>query len=232
MRGDGRPDFRYRAHFLYGDSVTPSRIPVQGGTPISLQGMGFKPNMTVTVGGQNAALLAVSANRIMAQPPFLTDGEQSVVITDAGSGSSTTLQNSLVYGAGPNDAIRLTQGSNPPTPVGGEAPNAVRVLVTTPDGTTPVSGATVQWTASNAATPTACTGATSCLVLTDESGKAETRVRVGATAPHPSRPRWRRHRIPPQNSCGQRSAERRPSRIFPSFLRKHGSPREQPSMCP
>ena len=181
MRGDGRPDFRYRAHFVYGDSVTPSRIPVQGGTPISLQGMGFKPNMTVTAGGQNAALLAVSANRIMAQPPFLADGEQSIIITDSGSGSSTTLQNSLTYGAGPNDAIRLTQGSNPPTPVGGEAPNAVRVLVTTPDGVTPVSGATVQWSASNAATPTACTGAASCLVLTDESGKAETRVRVGAT---------------------------------------------------
>jgi hypothetical protein len=180
MRGDGRPDFRYRAHLLYGDAVTPSRTPAHGGTSITLQGMGFKPNMTVAVGGQNATLLAASANRITAAAPPLTDGEQSVTITDSDNGSSTTLQNALTYGAGPNDVIRLTQGTNPQTAVGGEAPSAIRVLVTTPDGVTPVSGATVQWSTTNGATLAACNGTASCTAFTDESGKAETRVRVGA----------------------------------------------------
>jgi hypothetical protein len=180
IRGDGRPDFRYRAHILYGDTVTPSRIPVLAGAPITLRGMGFRQGMAVTVGSQNATLLAVSANQLTATAPSLSDGEQSVTIIDPATGSSTSLQNAVTYGAGPNDLIRLTQGGNSPTPVGGEAPNAVRVLVTTPDGITPVNGATVQWSASNSATLTSCNGAAACSVLTDESGRAETRVRAGA----------------------------------------------------
>lgn len=51
----------------------------------------------------------------------------------------------------------------------------------TADGSTPVGGATVQWSATNGAGPSACGGAASCSVLSDESGKLETRVRVGAT---------------------------------------------------
>ena len=42
LRGDGRPDYHYHAHVLYGDSVNPPRVPVMGG-PVMLQGTGFAP---------------------------------------------------------------------------------------------------------------------------------------------------------------------------------------------
>src|ERR1700751_1315901 len=76
--------------------------------------------------------------------------------------------------------IRLTQSINRSVPGGGEAASAIRVVVTSADGSTPVPGATVQWSATNGATLTACRGSSSCSVLSDESGKLETRVDVGA----------------------------------------------------
>jgi hypothetical protein len=44
------------------------------------------------------------------------------------------------------------------------------------DGTTPVSGASVFFTSTPAVSYSACTGAASCTLLTDESGEASTRV--------------------------------------------------------
>ena len=86
------------------------------------------------------------------------------------------MTNALTYGAGPNDIIKLVQGSNPATPVGGQAPNPIQVQVLTADGTTPVSGASVFFTSSPAVSYSACAGAASCTLLTDESGEASTRV--------------------------------------------------------
>jgi hypothetical protein len=48
LRGDGRPDYTYHAHVLYGDSVSPSRAPVSGGA-ITLQGTGFAPRLAVRI---------------------------------------------------------------------------------------------------------------------------------------------------------------------------------------
>jgi hypothetical protein len=181
LRGDGHPDYRYRAHVLYGDSVTPARVSVQAGTPIALAGLGFKPGYTVVVGGTNSMLLGVSPTQLTALAPALVDGVKSIIINDPANGASTTLENALTVGAGPNDLIRMTLSGNSPTPVGGEAPNPIRVVVASADGTTPVAGATVQWSASNGAGLSACGGGANCLVLSDESGRVETRVRVGAT---------------------------------------------------
>jgi hypothetical protein len=49
LRGDGRPDYHYHAHVLYGDSASPPRVSVNGGA-ITLQGTGFAPGLAVTVG--------------------------------------------------------------------------------------------------------------------------------------------------------------------------------------
>lgn len=68
LRGDGRPDYRYRAHVLYGDTVTPARVSVQAGTPIALAGLGFKPGDTVVVGGANSTLLGVWPTQLTAHP--------------------------------------------------------------------------------------------------------------------------------------------------------------------
>jgi hypothetical protein len=100
------------------------------------------------------------------------------MLSDPATGASSTMTNALTYGAGPTDTIRLIQGSNPATPVGGQAPNPVRIQVLAPDGVTPVSGASVFFTATPAAYFLACGGAGSCTLLTDDSGQASSRVTV------------------------------------------------------
>lgn len=180
LRGDGRPDYRYRARVLYADSVSPGRISARGGA-IALDGVGFRPGMQVSVGSTPVSLLATSCNQLIASIPALPDGAQTLTVSDPATGTSSVMTGALTLGAGANDSLRLVQGSNSPTPVGVDAAYPVRVAVTGADGTTPVSGATIQWTASNGAALSACSAASTCSVVTDEGGLAETRVGIAAT---------------------------------------------------
>jgi IPT/TIG domain-containing protein len=181
IRGDGRPDFRYRARVLYGDGVIPDRVSARGGMPILIEGLGFRAGMTLTLGSIPLTLLAVSATELVATVPALPDGVQTLHITDPSSGGSSTLASALTLGAGPNDMLRLTQGTNSATAVGAEAGYPIRVTVTNSDGSLPVGGATVQWNSTNHAGLSVCNGAATCSVFTDESGQSETRITVGAT---------------------------------------------------
>jgi IPT/TIG domain len=174
LRGDGRPDYSYHAHVLYSDSVTPSRISTSGGT-FTLQGIGFSPGLTLTIGSNSAPLLATNASQILAASPARSDGLQTITLTDPASGSVSTMTNALVFGAAATDEILLVQGTNPPTPIGTQATNPLIVRVVASDGVTAVSGATVSWTTSGA-TLSACGGAASCSVVTDESGMASTSI--------------------------------------------------------
>jgi IPT/TIG domain len=175
-RGDGRPDYRYRIRVLYGDKVTPSRTRVNGGTVIAIDGFGFRADNSVTVAQQPATVLWVAPNRIIAQAPAAADGVQTVVVSDSATGGSSRLTDALTVGAGPNDAIVLLAGSNPSTPVGTPAANPIRVQVIAPDGITPVSGASVNFSVSPTAGLSACAGASACTVLTDATGEASTLV--------------------------------------------------------
>jgi hypothetical protein len=177
-RGDGRPDYRYRGRVFYADTALPMRARVDGGTAITVQGVGFHSNTTARVATASAPVLAVSANQVMTAPTAMADGVQSITMRDPASGASSTMVNVLTFGAGPNDTIKLIEGSNPATPVGGQAPHPIRVQVLAPDGTTPVSGASVFFTSTPAVSYSACGGAGSCTLLTDESGQASTRVTV------------------------------------------------------
>jgi hypothetical protein len=179
LRGDGRPDFSYIGRILYGDSATPTRLSVRGGTPLNLQGIGFKAGLTVSVGNSGAPVLAVFPNQILAAAPALSDGVQSITITDPSNGAMSSLFNVLTYGAAATDTMKLTQ-SNPAIPVGSQTPNPIRVSVNSSDDLTPVDGATVQWSVNNNATLSTC-GASTCVALTDASGHAETRVTLGAS---------------------------------------------------
>ena len=174
LRGDGRPDYSYHAHVLYSDSVTPSRIPTSGGA-VTLQGIGFSPGVAITVGGNSVALLATNASQILAAAPAESDGPQTITLTDPASGSVSTMTNALIFGAAATDEILLVQGTNPPTAIGTQATNPLMVRVVASDGVTPVSGATVAW-ATSGATLSACGGAPSCSVVTDESGIASTSI--------------------------------------------------------
>jgi hypothetical protein len=98
-----------------------------------------------------------------------------VPLTDPATGGSSVLTNVLTYGAGANDSLVLQMGSNPPTPVGTQAVNPVRVLVLDPS-LVPVKGASVRFSAAPTAALSACGGTTSCTVLTDDAGEAATYV--------------------------------------------------------
>jgi hypothetical protein len=175
LRGDGRPDYHYHAHVLYGDSVTPSRTPVNGGA-ITLQGTGFSPGLTVTIGNTAVPLIATNSSQILVVAPAQSDGLQTITITDPVSGAFSVMTDVITFGAAATDKLVLLLGGNPPTPVGAQAANPVIVRVVASDGVTPVSGATVAWASTNKAVFSACGGTTSCSTTTDESGLAFTRV--------------------------------------------------------
>jgi len=178
IRGDGRPDYRYHARLLYGDHVTPTRASVGGATALAIAGFGFQANTGITIGSGNAQPMAVSANQILVTASAKADGVQDIALTDPPTLASSVLSGVVTYGAGPNDIVRLIAGSNPATPVRGQAPNPIRVQVVAPDGITPVAGASVFFTATPPVAFTACSGGGSCTVLTDQSGQTSTLVSV------------------------------------------------------
>jgi hypothetical protein len=173
IRGDGRPDYRYHAHVLYADSASPQRVSINGGA-ITVKGMGFNPKLTASVGSTAATPLATSAGQMILAVPAHADGVQSLAIADPVSGGSTTMISVLTYGAAASDNLVLLKGLNSATPVGAQATNPVSVQVLAADGVTPVSGATIAWNATNNVQLSACSGASACSVISDESGDALT----------------------------------------------------------
>jgi hypothetical protein len=176
FRGDGRPDYRYHARILYGDSAQPGRASVAGGTPLAIRGLGLESTTTVSIGSANVIPLSRAANQILLVAPTQADGVQTITLFDPATSASSIMTGALTYGAGPDDTINLIAGSNPWTPAGGQAPNPILVQVLEPDGVTPVPGATVVFTSMPAVAFSACSGAGSCTVITDQSGQASTFV--------------------------------------------------------
>ena len=77
-RGDGRPDYHYHGRVFYADTALPVRARVDGGTAITVQGVGFHSNTTATVAAANAPVLAVSANQLITSAAAMADGVQTV----------------------------------------------------------------------------------------------------------------------------------------------------------
>jgi len=175
FRGDGRPDYRYHAHVLYGDSVVRPRIGASGGT-VTVEGIGFFPALSVSVGSANVTPLEVSGGQMILSIPAQPDGTETITITDPVTGSSSVMTGVLTLGAAATDNLVLLQGLNPPTPVGTQTVNPVTVEVVASDGVTPVAGATVAWSSTNSAALSTCGGTFFCSVFSDESGKASTYV--------------------------------------------------------
>jgi len=181
LRGDGRPDYFYTATLLYSDTVTPSRVGLSGG-PVILHGLGFNPALQLTTGVASGAVLETGANDLTAVLPHASqDGPASLVVSDPATGGFSQMTDALTYGAAASDKLLALQNTEPSTPIGAEAPNAIRVRAVAADGITPVAGATIAWSTTNGATLSACGGAATCSVLTDESGIASTGVTPMAT---------------------------------------------------
>ncbi len=143
FRGDGRPDYFYRASILYSDTVTPPRLSLAGGVT-TLHGIGFRLGLQVSVSGTAGTILSTSASQIeVSMPSGVQDGTASIMVADPVSGAFSQMTNALSYGALATDLLLLLQGAEPATPVGAAAPNAIRVRVVAADGVTPVSGATL-----------------------------------------------------------------------------------------
>jgi len=173
-RGDGRPDYRYNARVFYGDTVAPARVSAAGGTPMTIQGLGLQSNTAVQTANVASPVLASSATLLLVDSPSAADGFYDVQLNDASSGASSVMSGALTVGAGPTDILRTISGANPATPVGGQAGSPFAVVVLDADGVTPVSGASVQFSSSPPVAFSACGGAPTCTVLTDESGAAST----------------------------------------------------------
>jgi hypothetical protein len=175
-RGDGRPDYFYQANLLYSDSLTPARVSLAGGIT-TLKGIGFSPAQQVTVAGNNATTLSASASQIQASLPAASlDGVATVQVTDPVNGAFSQMIGALTYGAAATDLLLLLQGAEPATAVGSVAPSPLRVRAVAADGVTPVTGATIAWSATNGLQFSTCSGASSCSVLTDEAGESSTSV--------------------------------------------------------
>jgi hypothetical protein len=177
-RGDGRPDYVYEARVLYGDSILPARASVAGNTPITIEGLGLQSHTDVQIPNISLPVLASSATRLLVATPVLTDGTYDVLLNDTNTGGSSTMTGILIVGADATDSIKLISGTNPATPVGGQAPGPFTVQVVESDGVTPVAGASVQFTSSPLVAFSACSGSTNCTVLTDQSGIGSTYMTV------------------------------------------------------
>lgn len=173
VRGDGRPDYRYKANVLYADSAFPARASVNGGS-INLRGTGFATGMTAAVGSNAAPTLAVTSTLMTVSLPAHSDGVQDITVTDPVSGGATSMTGALTYGAAASDNIILLNGANPSTPLGVQAANPMSIRVVASDGVTPVGGATVGWSGTNSVQLSACGGASACAMITDQSGNAAT----------------------------------------------------------
>jgi hypothetical protein len=172
-RRDGRPDFRYHGRVLYADTLSPARVGVNGGI-ISVRGTGFARGLSASMGGTTLSQLRVIATEIMISVPARADGTQSITLTDSATGASTTMTDALTYGAAASDNITLIYTGNSQATVGTQAAKPVTVRVVAADGFTAVPGATVGWSTTNSLQLSACGGATSCSVTTDQSGSATT----------------------------------------------------------
>lgn len=180
-RGDGRPDFMYRAQLFYGDRISPVRASVAGNEPITLTGFGLQPNTSVQSANQALPVLATSATQLLINSPSAPDGVYDIQLNDAKSGASSLMMGVLTIGAGPTDTIRLITGGGSATPVGGQVNTPFAVQAIAADGKTPVRGANIQFSSSPAVGFSNCKGASSCTVLTDQSGMAATAVTVLST---------------------------------------------------
>lgn len=177
-RGDGRPDYRYRARVFYGDDVTPTRISVAGGDTLTIRGYGLSSGTNVALGQSGAPVLGASAGRLLVTTPPMPDGVQNISLMDFRDGAASTMTGVLTYGASASDTLRLISGANPPTPVGGQAALPVTVQVVAASGAMPVAGASVLLVSSPAASLAICGGSSTCTVLSDLSGEVSTAATI------------------------------------------------------
>jgi len=181
-RGNGRPDFAYKARVLYADSIVPTTVSSNGGL-IMISGMGFRAGNEVTVNGVIATVTSWSSTTITATAPadsaFTSKptGPVDVAVIDLSTKGTTVMTGALTYSSGVTpDQMTLVSAPSGTVLVGTTAatPFAVRVFLS--NGVTPVAGVPVTFTPSGGAASFGACAASPCVVVTDATGLASTTV--------------------------------------------------------
>jgi IPT/TIG domain len=180
LRGDGRPDYAYRGRVLYADSVTPARLPAGGGQMV-IQGMGFRPSVSISVNGIVAPVLEVTPTTIVAKAPASggATGTAVVQVQDPETLGVAAITSGVSYDAAPDDAVSLLTAPMGQVAIGVPQPFAVRVINVT--GQTPAAGVTVTFAVTVGAAALGC-GQSTCSAITGGDGTATLAVTPTATA--------------------------------------------------
>jgi hypothetical protein len=181
LRGDGRPDYAYLGRVLYADSVIPARLPVNGGQMV-IQGMGFRPGLTVTVNGVAAPVSDVTPTTIIATAPASggATGTAIVQVQDPQTLGVAAINSGVSYDAESDDAIGLVAAPMGAVPIGVPQPVTVRAINVTSQ--TPAAGVTVTFALTQGAAALSC-GQSSCSVITSGDGTATLLITPTSTAP-------------------------------------------------
>ncbi len=176
-RGGGRPDFAYDARLLYADSIQPAALSLNGGQ-IVISGMGFRAGNVVTVNGAPAVVTSWTATAIVAvAPPAASPtAPVDVAVVDSSTHGSTVMTGVLTYANVAPDSMTLVSAPSGNVAVGMPAAVAFAVRMFLGDGVTPVAGLPVTFSVNSGSAKFAGCSATLCVVMTDASGLASSRV--------------------------------------------------------
>jgi hypothetical protein len=175
LRGDGRPDYAYNGWVLYADTVAPARLPASGGA-IVIDGMGFRANDTVTVGGQAATITSLAPNQITAIVPPAASGVTGSVDVEVDDQpafyAAAIIPGGVSYDAGTGDALKLDTAPANTVPIGEPMPFTVTALGS---DLTPAGGVTVIYTVTSGTATLGC-GLSVCSVVATGDGLATMNV--------------------------------------------------------
>ena len=190
QRGDGRPDYRYQARVFYADTVLPVQV-ASAGAKVTVSGVGFRQGNQVLVHGVAATAVSSSANSLEVTVPPMAAAHASlgsavdVEVVDLSTGATSTISNALTYTAAPVSQLGLKVVSAPVGNVyaGVVAGTPFAVQVVGADGTTPIAGQALVFSASAGQVVFASCGAALCTVQTGADGIASTAVQPGSSGP-------------------------------------------------
>lgn len=180
LRGDGRPDYAYRGRILYADSVTPARLPAAGGQ-IVIQGMGFRPGITVSINNLPAQVTGVTPNTIVAIAPASggVTGEVLLQVEDMQTLGVAAIAGALSYDAEADDAISLLTAPMGTVSIG--VPQSFTVRAINVDSQTPAAGISVTYSISEGTAALGC-GQNACTTITAGDGTASLAIAANSTA--------------------------------------------------
>ena len=178
-RGDGRPDFNYRARLLYAESVAPSRLTLAGGT-IVIRGQGFRPGDTVLVNGAASSVTSVSPTEITALAPAVSAATGTVIVAvrDPQTLGTAEILDGLSYDAQGSDGVRLVSAPSGTVSTGVPVPMTVQVLAG--DNKTPAANVQVSFAVPTGSAEMGC-GAASCIAMSNADGMATMMVAPAST---------------------------------------------------